>query len=224
MKNESTMGQGMVINKEKGIESSTKLLTTATMIKIALLSVIAAILMELGIKLPALFPSFLEIDFSEVPAIVAVLTMNPLTGIIVIILKNILKLLLFGTSTMYVGELANMLISIGYILPLILIVKKTKEFKHIIIGICLGTLGLTLAGCVVNYFITLPFYAKAMVPMEVIIGMGSAINPAIVDKMTLILYAFIPFNLLKGVLVSLVSVLFVKAIFPMLKLLRTHKH
>jgi riboflavin transporter FmnP len=200
-----------------------KLFSTANLIKMALLSAIAAILMQLGIKLPALFPSFLEIDFSEVPAIVAVLTMNPLAGIVVVVMKNILKIILFGTNTMYVGELANLLVSIGYMLPLILLVRKGRGFKRVIIGICLGTLGLTLAGAVVNYFITLPFYAKVMIPMDAIVGMGNSIYSGITDKFTLILFSFVPFNLLKGALVSIVSIVFVKSIYPLLGVLRTKR-
>ena len=112
------------------MRDSNKLLSTQNMIKIAFLSVIAAILMQWGIKLPALFPSFLEIDFSEVPALVAILAVNPWAGIIVVIVKNVLKALLFGTSTGYVGELANMVIAIGYILPLTLIARKHKDIKQ----------------------------------------------------------------------------------------------
>lgn len=205
------------------MKNQDKLFSTANLIKMALLSAIAAILMQLGIKLPALFPSFLEIDFSEVPAIVAVLTMNPLAGLVVVVMKNILKVILFGTNTMYVGELANLLVSVGYMLPLIFLVRKSKSFKTVILGICLGTLGLTVAGAVVNYFITLPFYAKVMVPMDVIIGMGNAIYSGITDKFTLIIFSLVPFNLLKGALVSAASILFVKAIYPLLGVLGAHR-
>lgn len=201
-----------------------EIFTTVNLIKMALLSTIAVLLMQFGaIKLPALFPSFLEIDFSEVPAIVAILTMNPITGLIVVVMKNILKCLLFGTNTGYVGELANMLISIGYILPLMFIVKRGRDFKNVAIGIILGIGGIALAGALVNYFITIPLYARVFMPMETIIDMGNVINNAIVDKFTLIMYAITPFNILKGILVAAVSMVFVKAIFPVLRFMRTRE-
>ena len=73
------------------MQNENKLLSTQNLIKIAFLSAIAAILMQWGIKLPAIFPSFLEIDFSEMPALIAILTVHPLAGIVVVILKNVLK-------------------------------------------------------------------------------------------------------------------------------------
>lgn len=221
MQNENVTKGRNVIRNGGTTEKKGKTLSTVNLIKIALLSTIAVILMQFGaIKLPALFPSFLEIDFSEVPAIVAILTMNPLTGLIVVVMKNLLKCLLFGSSSGYVGELANMLISIGYILPLMLVMRKGQGFKKIVIGIILGILGIALTGAVVNYFITIPLYAKIFMPMETIIDMGNVINGAIVDKLTLVLYAITPFNILKGIIVAAVSIVFIKAIYPMLRFLR----
>lgn len=203
------------------MERKSKMFSTQELIKIALLGSIAVILMQFGaIKLPAIFPSFLEIDFSEVPAIVAILTINPVAGLIVVIVKNVLKAVLFGSSTGYVGELANMLISIGYILPLMIVARKGRNIKRVTTGILFGILGIALSGAVVNYFITIPLYAKVFMPMDAIIDMGNVINHAIVDKLTLVLYAITPFNLLKGTLVAIVSVVFVKAINPVMKHLR----
>lgn len=205
------------------MQNSSKLLSTQNIIKIAFLSAIAAILMQWGIKLPALFPSFLEIDFSEVPALVAILTVNPWAGIVVVVVKNVLKGMLFGSSTGYVGELANMIMSIGYILPLTLIARKKRSIKQITMGIVLGILGLTITGAVVNYFITIPLYAKIFMPMETIIAMGSAILPMIHDKFTLIMFSITPFNLVKGTLVAIAGISFIKAIEPVLKYLMPHK-
>lgn len=206
------------------MQNENKLLSTQNLIKIAFLSTIAAILMQWGIKLPAIFPSFLEIDFSEMPALIAILTVHPLAGIVVVIVKNILKGMLFGTSTAYVGELANLLISIGYILPLTFMVKRGRDMKNVTIGILLGIGGLAIMGGVVNYFITIPLYAKVFMPMETIIAMGHAIIPAVEDKFTLILFSITPFNILKGIIVAIASVAFLKAIHPALKYLMPKKN
>lgn len=200
------------------MQSKNKLLGTNNLIKIAFLSAIAVVLMQFGaIKLPALFPSFLEIDFSEVPAIIAILTVHPLAGIVVVAFKNLLKALLFSSSTGYVGEFANLLIGIGYVLPLTIVAWKKKDLKTVTLGIVLGIVGISVVGAVVNYTVTIPLYAKIFMPMETIIEMGNAINPAINSLGTLVLYAITPFNILKGTLVAIVSVAFVKAIYPSLK-------
>ena len=205
------------------MQKENQLFSTQNLIKMAMLSIIAVVLMQFGaIKLPALFPSFLEIDFSEVPAIVGILTIHPLAGVVIVIAKNLLKVLLLGTTSAYVGELANLVVSLGYILPLTLLVKNRKDIKTITIGIVLGIVGITAAGALINYFVTIPLYAKLFMPLEAIVGMGSAINPAITDKLTLVLYAIIPFNLLKGTVVAVVSVTFIKAIQPALKYLAHH--
>ena len=205
------------------MQNSNQLLSTQNIIKMAFLSAIAAILMQWGIKLPAIFPSFLEIDFSEVPALVGILTINPWAGIVIVVVKNVLKALLFGSSTGYVGELANMLISIGYILPLTLVVRKSKDIKHVTMGIIGGIVGIMVTGALVNYFITVPLYAKVFMPMETIIEIGHAIIPAVNDKFTLVMLSITPFNFVKGTLVAIASIAFIKAIQPALRYLMPKK-
>ena len=205
------------------MKNSNQLLSTQNIIKMAFLSAIAAILMQWGIKLPAIFPSFLEIDFSEVPALVGILTINPWAGIVIVVVKNVLKALLFGSSTGYVGELANMLISIGYILPLTLVVRKSKDIKHVTMGIIGGIVGIMVTGALVNYFITVPLYAKVFMPMETIIEIGHAIIPAVNDKFTLVMLSITPFNFVKGTLVAIASIAFIKAIQPALRYLMPKK-
>lgn len=200
------------------MQNKNTLFSTANMIKMALLSVIAVLLMQFAaIKLPMFFPSFLELDFSEVPAIIGILTVHPQAGIVIVILKNVLKVVLFQTNTAYAGELANMAVSLGYVLPLTFMVRKSRNIKNVSFGISLGVVGMIIMGAVVNYFITLPMYAKLFMPMEAIIGMGNAIYDKIVDKGTLILYSFVPFNLLKGILVASVSIVITKGLQPVIK-------
>lgn len=200
------------------MQNKNTLFSTANMIKMALLAVIAVLLMQFGaIKLPMFFPSFLELDFSEVPAIIGILTVHPLAGIVIVILKNVLKVVLFQTNTAYAGELANMAVSLGYILPLTFMVRKSRNIKNVSFGIGLGVFGMIIMGALVNYFITIPMYAKLFMPMEAIIGMGNAIYDKIVDKRTLILYSFVPFNLFKGIFVAIVSIVIVKGLQPVIR-------
>lgn len=200
------------------MQNKNTLFSTANMIKMALLAVIAVLLMQFGaIKLPMFFPSFLELDFSEVPAIIGILTVHPLAGIVIVILKNVLKVVLFQTNTAYAGELANMAVSLGYVLPLTFMVRKSRNIKNVSFGISFGVFGMIIMGALVNYFITIPMYAKLFMPMEAIIGMGNAIYDKIVDKRTLILYSFVPFNLFKGIFVAIVSIVIVKGLQPVIR-------
>lgn len=199
------------------MNNNNKLFSTVNLIKMALLGVIAVLLMQFGaIKLPAIFPTFLELDFSEVSAIIGSMTIHPLAGMVIIILKNVLKVVLFQTSTAYAGELANLVVSMGYILPLTLMISRNNCLKRVSIGIGLGIVTMTLAGALINYFVVLPMYAKLFMPMESIVGMGHVVCSKIVDKWTLVLYAIIPFNLVKGTCVALASVILVNGLKPVI--------
>lgn len=190
-----------------------KLLTTANMVKIGILGALAIVLMRtFEIPLP-IFPSFLKIDFGDVPAVIATLVIHPLAGVIVVIIKNLLAL--FNSSTGGVGEIANVIVGIAYIVPIAFMTRKNASIKNIIIGSVIGVILMMGAGMITNALITMPLYGE-----EACIGMGAAINPNIVDKWTFLLYVIAPFNLIKGVLVSIVSTIFVKAIEPALKHLR----
>ncbi len=193
-----------------------KLLTTANMVKIGILSALAIVLMRtLEIPLP-IFPSFLKIDFGDVPAVIATLVIHPLAGVIVIVIKNLLAL--FNSSSGGVGEIANVAIGIAYIVPIAFMTRKNTKMKNIIIGSLVSIVLMIGAGMITNALITMPLYGE-----EACIGMGAAINPHIVDKWTFLLYVIAPFNLVKGILVSVVSILFVKAIAPALKHLRVRR-
>ncbi len=190
-----------------------KLLTTANMVKIGILGALAIVLMRtFEIPLP-IFPSFLKIDFGDVPAVIATLVIHPLGGVIVVIIKNLLAL--FNSSTGGVGEIANVIVGIAYIVPIAFMTRKNASIKNIIIGSVISVILMMGAGMITNALITMPLYGE-----EACIGMGAAINPNIVDKWTFLLYVIAPFNLIKGVLVSIVSTIFVKAIEPALKHLR----
>jgi len=116
-----------------------------------------------------------------------------------------------------IGELANFLIGCAFIIPAAIIYKKHKSSKTAVIGMAIGTLTLALVGAVLNYYLLLPVYAKVFgMPLQAFIDMGSALNPLIVDLKTFIFYAVVPFNILKGVIVSAITILVYKKISPIL--------
>jgi len=187
-----------------------------TIAKIGILGAIAAVLMLIEIPLP-FAPSFYEIDLSEVAVMIGAFALGVVPGIFIELVKVLLNLLLNGTTTACVGELANFVIGCAYIVPAALLYRHKKSLKNAIIGMCIGTLSMTVIGALMNLYVLLPAYVSiANFPMEAVIGMGNKVNPAITSFETLVLFATVPFNLLKGILSSVLVGLLYKRISPIL--------
>lgn len=191
-----------------------------TMTQIGMLSAIAVVLMMFEIPLP-FAPAFYKIDFSEVPVLIGCFAISPLAGAVVEFLKILLNLLINGTQTAGVGEIANFLIGCSLCLPAAVVYRRHKTKKTAAAGLAAGTLVMTVTGCVLNAYVLLPVYAKAFeMPVDALIQMGSAINGNISDLLTFVMFAVAPFNLLKAVLVSLVVMLIYKKISPVFRMNR----
>ncbi|MEA1974463.1 MAG: ECF transporter S component [Bacillota bacterium] len=196
------------------MNDSKKLLSVKNMAKISILSVIAFLLMQIEFPVP-IFPAFLKIDLSDLPALIGGFALGPVVGILIELFKNLMHLM--RTSTSGVGELANFLVGISLVVPASIIYFKDKTKKNAIIGLIIGTIIMGIVGGILNYFILLPFYANVMkFPMEAIINMGTIVNKHIIDVKTLILYAVIPFNIFKGFLISVFTMLVYKRISRLL--------
>ena len=188
------------------------------MAQIGMLSAIAVVLMLFEIPLP-FAPSFYEIDFSEVPVLVGSFAMGPLAGAAIEFVKILLNFAINGTTTAGVGEFANFLIGCAMVLPAAWIYKMNHTRKGAIIGMLTGTLFMAFIGCFLNAFVLLPTYAKAFgMPIDALVGMGTAVNSHITSLTTFVIFAVAPFNLLKGFLVSLIVFLIYKMISPILKM------
>ena len=182
--------------------------------KIGVLSAIAAVIMLLEFPLP-FAPSFYKLDLSEIAVLIAGFGLGPVAGILTELVKILLNLCINGTDTAMVGEFANFCIGISFVLPASLLYKKVKSLKGALIGLVIGTFSLALAGALLNYYVMLPFYGKVM-GMEAIINAGNAINPNINSLWTFILFATVPFNLVKGVACSVITTLVYKRVSPIL--------
>lgn len=192
---------------------SQKKYSVNTMTKISILSVIAFIVMF--IEAPVfIFPGFLKIDLSDVPALIAGFALGPVAGVLVELLKNILHLL--KTTTGGVGEVANFVIGASMVAPAAYIYHMRKDKHGAIIGLGVGIVIMSIVGALANYYVLIPFYQNFM-PLDAIIGMSAKANGAIVDMETLILYGIIPFNLFKGVIVAIFTMLLYKKISRLLK-------
>ncbi|MDO4415063.1 MAG: ECF transporter S component [Erysipelotrichaceae bacterium] len=193
------------------------LFTTKNMAKIAILSAVSAVLMLLEFPLP-IAPSFYKMDFSEVGVLIGGFALGPTAAIVIEALKILIKFLLKGSFTMGVGELSNFIIGCAMCVPAAMIYKKEKTRKNALIGLCVGTVCMTVIGVVMNYFVAIPAYvAIAHYPLDVIISMGAAIFPFIKNTFQLVIACVTPFNLIKGVLVSIVTCLLYKHVSPLLK-------
>ncbi|WAW15878.1 ECF transporter S component [Peptostreptococcus equinus] len=162
-----------------------------------------------------IFPSFLKIDISDIPALVAGLALGPIAGFMVEFIKNLLHLIT-STQTGGVGELANVIVGGSFVVTSSMIYRKNRDAKSYIKAFLAATIVMTLVGSIVNYFFLLPFYGQLM-GMDAIIGMGKAVNPKVNDLLSFVLWFIAPFNLLKGLILSILSVPFFKKLDNILK-------
>ena len=193
-----------------------KNVSVRTLAKIAILGAIAFVLMYFDFPLP-FAPSFYKLDFLEVAVLIGGFAMGWGPAVAIEGLKIVLSLLFKGTSTAYVGELANFVVGCAFAVPAALIYHRNKTRKTAITGIVVGALCMTFVGVIMNYFVLLPAYSYFYhMDMEVLIGMGSAIIPLIKDRLSFVLLATTPFNLFKGLVVGVVTSLLYKHISPLL--------
>ncbi len=185
-------------------------------VKIGILSAVAAVLMLF--ELPLWFaPPFYKLDFSEIPILIGSFALGPFAGVIIELLKNLLNLLMDGTTTAFVGEFANFVTGCAFVLPAALIYKHRKSLKSALLGLAVGALSLVLVGAAMNYFVLVPAFSKLYhLPLENIVAMGTAVNASISDLKTLIIFAVMPFNLIKSVACSAVTLLLYKRVSKIL--------
>ena len=191
---------------------------TRKLVEIGMLGAIATVLMLFEFPIPFIAPPFYELDFSEVPVLVGAFALGPMAGATIELVKILINLLINGTATAFVGEIGNYLLGCSFIIPAALIYKKHKTKKNALIAMVIGTIVMTVFGCFLNAYILLPTYATAFgMPIDAIVGMGSAINANINDVMTFVVIAVAPFNIIKGGVVSVITLLIYKHISPILK-------
>ncbi|NLY48474.1 MAG: ECF transporter S component [Clostridiales bacterium] len=192
-------------------------LSVKSMTIMALLGALAVVLMLF--EIPLWFaPSFYELDFSEVPVLIGAFALGPVAGMIIELIKILANLVITGTDTAGIGEFANFLIGCSIVVPAAMVYHRNKTFKNAIIGLITGTACLVVLGGLMNAFVLLPVYAYFFnIPVDTLIDMGTKVNKSITDMSTFIFYAVVPFNLLKGVSVSLITLLVYKRISRVIK-------
>lgn len=184
----------------QGAIKSNKVISTKTLAKIGILSAVAYILMFISVPLP-IFPSFLKLDISDIPAIFGGISMGPLAGFAIALIKNLLQI---GVSfTGGVGEIANAIIAGTYVVIISYVYSKRSDVSGVIKGAILGAIGMTIMGCVANYFVVTPLYGAVFGGLDVIIAMGTALNPRIHNLFTFVIWVYAPFNLIKATVMTI---------------------
>ena len=184
---------------------------------VGICSALAAVLMLLEFPLLFLAPEFYKLDFSELPVLIATFYLGPVAGVLTEFLKILLKLLFKGTSTAFVGELANFVVGCALVLPASMIYHWKRTKKHAVVGLVAGTLVMAVFGSAFNAVYLLPAFADLFkIPLDVIIAMGAKINSDIHSVTSFVALAVAPLNLIKGAAVSLLTMLLYKRIEPIM--------
>lgn len=179
----------------------------------AMLSAVSSVLMFFSFNVP-LMPSFIKMDLSELPALIAAYTIGPVSGVVVCLVKNLVNL--FFSTTGGIGELSNFLLGAFFVFPAGLIYQKMRSRRGALIGALAGDLAMALLSVVSNYFVVYPVYS-AFLSMEAILGMYQAINPHIENLFQALVVFNMPFTFVKGLLSVIITFLVYKKISPIIK-------
>ena len=180
----------------------------------AMLSAAATVLMFLEFPIPFLIPSFVELDFSELPALLAAFSLGPVSGVVVCLVKNVIKGLLFS-GTGGVGEMCNFLLGICFIIPAGLIYRYKRTRAGALMGALAGAVCMGILSVPINYFISYPIYT-AFMPLDVIISMYQELIPSVNGLLSCLVIFNLPFTMLKGLLCSALCFAVYKPLSPLL--------
>lgn len=190
--------------------------TTRNLVSCGMLAACAVILIELEIALPFIAPPFYKFDFSELPTLIGAFAMGPVAGVIIELVKVLVKLI--TTTTMGVGELSNFVLGCIFVVPAAIIYKKKKTKKRALIGLIFSSILMSILAIFINAFIMIPLYSSLFeMPVDAIIQMGAAIFPSIDSMFDFCLACVLPFNLIKVLLVSAITMFIYKPLSMLIK-------
>lgn len=203
--------------KKNGINAP--IFNTRKVAMIGMFSAIAMILHLFDFPLP-FAPGFYKLDFSELPILVGTFAFGPAAGVMMEFVKIMLKLLVKGTSTAFVGDLANFVIGCSFILPASVMYAFRKNKKSAVMACITGTLIMTMFGTAFNAVYLLPAFSKLYgIPLDQLLAMGTAVNPLAAEGsiVSFVAACVAPLNLIKGASVSLVTLFIYKPLSPIIK-------
>ena len=204
-----------IANKRSGYTGP--IITTQKIAMVGLFGAISTILMMFEFPVP-FAPTFYKLDFSELPVMIVTFAFGPVAGILTEFIKILLKVMFRSTTTAFVGELANFCVGASLILPSSIIYIFNKTRKGALLGSIAGTLTMTVFGSLFNALYLLPKFAHMYgMDLGALVGMGSAINPAVNSLQSFALMIVAPLNLLKGCMISVLTIALYKKFSPILK-------
>lgn len=194
-----------------------KVLTTKNLTMIAMFSAISAVLMVFEIQLP-FSPSFVKFDFSDLPVMLGGFLIGPFAGGIIAFMKILLHFLLNGTTSFFVGDLSNLLLTLSFVLPASFIYQQKRTKKTAIQGLLVSIICTSLLAIIFNLFLIFPLYLKVLnLKMVDLINMIHVVNPLVKDVFTMIVFSLLPFNLFKYSIVSMITMLSYKKLSILFK-------
>ena len=183
----------------------------------AILGAVAFLLMMVKINIPFL-SVFADLEAAALAEIIGGFVLGPIGAIQIIAIKLLLKIMISGTSTMFVGELQNFLLSCAYVLPAVFYYRKHRTKKGAFIGLVIGTIVTILVSILTNLYMIFPFYIKLYgLDWDAIIGMYAQANPFIHDIPTFIIFSVLPFNIVSKVTISVITMIAYKKLSIPLK-------
>ncbi len=183
----------------------------------AMLSAVAFVLMFIQFPIPMLIPAFVQMDVSDLPALIGSFALGPVYGIVISLLKNILHIVIKGSTTAGVGEVSNFLLGSAFSFTAGAIYHRNKTRTGAVLGSIIGAVVMGLISVPINFFITYPTYEIAYgMPMELILSMYQAILPSVETLLECLIIFNLPFTIAKGLLcVALCSAIY-KPLSPIL--------
>jgi len=180
---------------------------------IGICAAIATVLHVLDFPLLFLAPEFYKLDFSELPVLLCGFYLGPSATVACEGVKILLKLLLKGTSTAFVGDFANFVVGCSFVLPATIWYHAHKSRHSAILGLILGTLSMAVLGTAFNAVYLLPKFSQLFgLPLDSIIAMGAKINGSVHNVTTFVVLCVAPLNLVKGFSVSFLTLLLYKKV------------
>ena len=187
---------------------------TRKLTSVAMLAAVSTVLMFFSFNVP-LMPSFIKMDLSELPALIASFTFGPVAGVTVCLIKNLINV--FFTTTGGVGEISNFLLGSMFVAPAGFIYQKMRTIKGAMIASVIGAATMAVLSIFTNYFVVYPVYSNLMAPMEAIIGAYQAINPNVETLLDALIWFNMPYTFIKGMLSVVITMFIYKPLAPILR-------
>ena len=195
------------------METTRKNSSTQTMVKISILGAISALLMIFKFPLP-FAPPFMTVDIGDLGVLISGFALGPVAGVLTSAVKILLNFIINGTTTGGVGELSNFILSSVFVVVASSIYNKGKSKKSAITGLVFGVLAYTVVACIFNYFVIFPLYGINLVDFT---KEFAKVNSLAGTPLMFVLFSIVPFNIVKGIIVSAVTIALYKPISRFLK-------